>query len=175
MTRDEMWRAASESDAAFDGAFFYAVQSTGIFCRPSCKSRVPRKENVLFFGTEGEARAAGFRPCKRCRPDLADYAPIREIAEKAKAALDGGRGLDVLGISSRRLSAIFKDAYGVTPAAYARELRLSQAKRLLAETDAPIVDVAAAVGFGALSAFYRFFKDGAGQSPAAYRREHRQK
>lgn len=170
-----MWRASSESDAAFDGAFFYAVRSTGVFCRPSCKSRVPMRENVLFFQTADAARAAGFRPCKRCRPDLPTYQPIREIAEEAKAALDAGRGLDALGVSPRRLSGIFKHAYGATISAYAGELRLKEAKRLLAETDMPIVDVADAVGFGALSAFYRFFKRGAGQTPAAYRREHRKK
>ncbi len=175
MTEEEMWRAASESDASFDGAFFYAVRSTGVFCRPSCKSRPPNRENVLFFRTAGEARDAGFRPCKRCRPDLPDYRPVRDIAEATKKALDEGRSLSSLGVSPRRLSAVFREAYGMTVSAYAGGLRLAEAKRRLAETDEKIVDVADALGFHALSAFYLFFKTGVGRTPAAYRREHRPK
>ena len=170
-----MWRGLSGGDASLDGVFFYAVRTTGVFCRPSCKSRPPNRENVLFFQTADEARAAGFRPCKRCRPDLPDYRPVRDIAEAAKAALDEGKSLDTLGVSPRRLSAIFREAYGVTVSAYAGELRLGEAKRLLAQTDEKIVDIADALDFGALSAFYRFFKKGAGKTPAAYRREHRPK
>ena len=175
MTEEEMWRAASESDAAFDGAFFYAVQSTGVFCRPSCKSRGPNRENVLFYKTAADAHAAGFRPCKRCRPDIPGYAPAREIAEAAKAALEAGQNPAVPGVSPRRLSAVFKKTYGATLSACAGERRLAEARRLLVETDVPVVDVADAVGFRALSAFYRFFKRGTGQAPAAYRREHRKK
>jgi AraC family transcriptional regulator of adaptative response / methylphosphotriester-DNA alkyltransferase methyltransferase len=175
MTEEEMWRAASQSDAAFDGAFFYAVRSTGVFCRPSCKSRVPDRKNVLFFETAADARGAGFRSCKRCRPDIPGYAPAREIAEAAKAALEAGQSPAVPGVSPRRLSAAFRETYGATISSRAGEKRLAEAKRLLAETDVPVVDAADAVGFRALSAFYRFFKRGTGETPAAYRREHRKK
>ncbi len=82
MTQDEMWLAVSQNDASADGLFFYAVSSTGVFCRPSCKSRRPKRENVRYFKTAEQAMAAGFRPCKRCRSDLADYRPVRDIAEK---------------------------------------------------------------------------------------------
>ncbi len=180
MTLDEMWRAVCENDSAFDGVFFYAVNSTGIFCRPSCKSKVPKRENVRFFETSAQARAAGFRPCKRCRSDLADYQPMHEIAEKARALIEAsfsnGRdcaaGLGQLGVSRHRLAEIFLAVHGVTPSEYAAGLRLKIAKQLLLDTGTPIVDIAYATGFGGLSSFYRFFKGRTGFSPAAFRKEH---
>ncbi|HWP50292.1 MAG TPA: Ada metal-binding domain-containing protein [Clostridia bacterium] len=179
MTPDEMWKAVCENDAAFDGLFFYAVESTGIFCRPSCKSKMPKRENVRFFSSAAQARAAGFRPCKRCRSDLADYQPIRETAEAAKHLLEAsfadGKACAFpprqLGLSRHRLSEIFQAVYGVTPADYVAGLRLSKAEQLLSTTDDPIVDIAYASGFGGLSSFYRFFKGRTGLSPAAYRKE----
>ncbi len=170
---EAMWRAASESDSAFDGAFVYGVRTTGIFCRPSCASRVPNLENVLFFKSADEARAAGFRPCKRCRPDLTAYQPMRDTAAAAKAAIDAGEDVKALGVSPRRLSTIFREAYGITISGYVSRLRLAKAKRLLVETNRKIVEIAGDVGFDSLSAFYRFFRSGAGTTPATYRRENR--
>ena len=179
MTLDEMWRAVCENDAAFDGIFFYAVNSTGIFCRPSCKSKVPKRENVCFFESSEQARAAGFRPCKRCRSDLADYQPMHELAEKARTLIetsfsngkDCAVGLGQLGVSRHRLAEIFLAVHGVTPSEYAAKLRLKKAKQLLLDTDTPIVEIAYATGFSGLSSFYRFFKDRTGFSPAAFRKE----
>ena len=88
MTEPEMWEAVQRSDASYDGLFFYAVKTTGIFCRPSCKSKPPKRENLCYFASGEEARAAGFRPCKRCRSDLLEYQPMREIAAEIKARLD---------------------------------------------------------------------------------------
>ena len=181
MTREEMWRAVAENDASCDGVFFYAVKSTNVFCRPSCRSKTPNPENVCYFDTAQQALAAGLRPCKRCRSDLADYQPLKEIAEQAKWRMDDsfreGRApeeaLPTLGLSSRRTAEVFKEMYGVTPRAYARALRLREAARRLTETDEAIADIAFNVGFEALSTFYRFFKRGAGLSPTAYRRERR--
>lgn len=182
MIEEEMWKAVSENDVAYDGIFFYAVKSTGIYCRPSCKSKRPKRENVRFFDTAEQAKAAGFRPCKRCRSDLLDYQPIKEIAEKAKRLLDDyfqknqelNQELRHLGISQRRMVEIFKDEYGVTLSEYVGNLRLTEAKRLLSDTNDEIVNIAYSVGFSGLSSFYRFFKTGTGLSPAAYRKEHRQ-
>lgn len=84
MTLKDKWDAVKQNDKTCDGIFFYAVKSTGIFCRPSCKSRLPKKDNVTFFNTADQALAAGFRPCKRCRPDLLEFEPIKEIAKKNK-------------------------------------------------------------------------------------------
>ena len=89
MTEDEMYEAVISNDGNYDGLFFYAVKSTGIFCRPSCKSKKPLRENVRFFKNAAEARAAGFRPCKRCRSDLLSYRPMEEIAGLVKRHLDG--------------------------------------------------------------------------------------
>lgn len=180
MTQDEMWKAVCENDASCDGLFFYAVRSTGIYCRPSCKSKRPKRKNVCFFNTARQAENAGFRPCKRCRSDLSDYRPIRETAEQAKRTLDDsfGRtgGLNQkwcqMAVSRRRLAEIFQEEYGVTPSEYLSGLRLAKAKRLLAGSERPIMDIAFSAGFGGLSSFYRFFKKETGLSPAAYRREH---
>lgn len=181
MMQEEMWKAVSENDESYDGIFFYAVNSTGIYCRPSCKSKTPKRENVRFFNTAEEARNAGFRPCKRCRSDLLDYHPMKEIAEKAKLLLDEcfkekgelKQGVMQLGVSQRRMTEIFKDEYGMTLHGYMKGRRLEEAKRLLTETNDDIVDIAYAVGFGGLSSFYSFFKSETGMPPSAYRKEHR--
>ncbi len=180
MTENEKWNAVLSNDVKADGLFYYAVRSTGIFCRPSCSSREPVRENVEFFDSPSEAQAAGFRPCKRCRSDLADYQPMRDIAEAARLVLEasfaGGScapALRQLGVSRHRLAEIFLTVYGVTPSEYMAGLRLARAERLLSTTGDPIIDIAYATGFGGLSSFYRFFKGRTGLSPAAYRKENR--
>lgn len=180
MMKDEMWKAVSENDESYDGIFFYAVKSTGIYCRPSCKSKLPKRSNVCFFDTAEQARAAGFRPCKRCRSDILDYQPMREIAEKSKQLLDEffnkrcelNQKLQQLGISHHRLVELFKDEYGVTPSEYVGNMRLKETKRLLSDTDYGIIDISYYAGFDGLSSFYRFFKNKTGLSPAKYRKEH---
>lgn len=87
MTKDEMWNAVCNSDENYDGLFFYAVKTTGIFCRPSCKSKIPKKENICYFTSAEDAEKAGFRPCKRCRSDLLAYEPMSEIAVEVKQKL----------------------------------------------------------------------------------------
>ncbi len=161
MMQEETWKAVSENDASYDGIFFYAVKSTGIYCRPYCKSKIPKRENICFFDTAEQAIAAGFRPCKRCRSDLLDYQPIKEIAEKAKQLLNEtfrkrcelNQELRQLGMSQRHMVEIFKDEYGVTLSDYVGNLRLGEAKRLLSDTNDEIIDIAYSVGFGGLSSF----------------------
>ena len=179
MTEQEMWRAVRSNDAGCDGLFFYAVNTTGIYCRPSCRSKVPKRENVCFFATAEAARAAGFRPCKRCRSDLTDYQPMRDIARDAKDKLDAafaaqtsaGRALVDVGLTPRRLTDIFKAVYGVTPKEYTDALRLAQVQTLLTTRKSRIIDIAYATGFCSLSTFNRFFKQRTGLTPGAYRRE----
>lgn len=179
MTQQEMWEAVTQNDSSYDGVFFYAVKTTGIYCRPSCKSKLPKRENICFFQTAREARAAGFRPCKRCRSDLLDYHPMREIAQQVKAKIEHAfaeqekfnRDLTEIGFSSRRVVDVFKAEYGMTPKAYSDALRLKEAQRLLADTDAKVIDIAYQVGFGSLTAFYSFFKKATGKTPSEYRRE----
>lgn len=179
MTEDEMYRAVIENDESYDGIFFYAVKSTGIYCRPSCKSKAPKRDNVCFFRNAEEARNAGFRPCKRCRSDLLEYKPMKEIAEKVKKLIDEifqdkidfNDEIRQIGISQRRMVEIFKEEYGITPAHYVNDLRLKEAQKLLCETNDEIIDIAYSVGFGSLSSFYRFFKEQTGMSPSVYRKE----
>lgn len=179
MTQQEMWEAVQHCDPSYDGLFFYAVKTTGIYCRPSCRSKTPKRENLLFFPTAQEARAAGFRPCKRCRSDLLEYRPMREIAEQVKERIDlafarqeaPGRELAQVGLTPRRVSDVFKAEYGMTPKAYSDSLRLAEAKRLLEATGEKVIDIAYQVGFGSLAAFYRFFQKETGKTPGEYRRE----
>lgn len=183
MTEREMWQAVLNNDAGYDGVFFYAVKTTGIYCRPSCKSKPPKKENICFFETSEQARKAGFRPCKRCRSDLIDYQPMKQIAEDVKCKIekvyceqaDLCKKLNEVGITGRRLADIFKDEYGMTPKAYADHLRLAEAKRLLKDTDKKVIDIAYSVGFGSLSAFYSFFKKEEKITPSEYQRESKNK
>lgn len=166
MIEQEMWQAVLENDAKYDGVFYYAVKTTGIYCKPSCKSKPPKKENICFFETSEQAVEAGFRPCKRCRSDLIDYQPMKQIAKEVKQKIDLvyreqnelNSMLNEIGMSGRRLTDIFKDEYGLTPKAYADHLKLEDVKYFLEETDKKIVDIAYAVGFESLSAFYYFFK-----------------
>ena len=170
MTEQEMWEAVQRSDASYDGLFFYAVKTTGIFCRPSCRSKPPKRENLRYFASGDEARAAGFRPCKRCRSDLLEYQPMREIAAAVKDRLDRAAPLDDVGLTPRRITDIFKGEYGVTPKEYADSLRLCAAKEMLVTTQEKVIDVAYRAGFSSLAAFNRFFKQQTGQTPTQYRK-----
>ena len=183
MTQQEMWEAVCTHDAGCDGIFFYAVKSTGVYCRPSCKSRLPRRENVCFFDTARQAREAGFRPCKRCRSDLLEYQPMRDIAAEVKRRIDAAFAaraetrdpLSGAGLTRRRLTDVFKSEYGLTPKEYADSLRLREARRLLADTREKVIDIAWATGFSSLSAFNRFFKKETALTPTQYRRAHESK
>jgi AraC family transcriptional regulator of adaptative response / methylphosphotriester-DNA alkyltransferase methyltransferase len=176
---DEMWEATINCDSAYDGRFFYAVKTVGVYCRPSCKSRTPLRKNVLYFVTSDEAVAAGFRPCKRCRPDLIGYAPLAELARQTKEVIDGyyqerdelTSALKQLGVTPGHLSTVFKQEYSLSPTQYLNQIRLRQSQKLLTETDMSIVDVAGEVGFDSLSAFYAFFKKNLSVSPRKYRKE----
>ena len=146
--------------------------TAGIFRRPSCKSKPPKRENLCYFASGEEARAAGFRPCKHCRSDLLEYQPMREIAAEIKARLDKASSLDDVGLTPRRMTDVFKQEYGVTPKEYADSLRLRTAKEMLAGSPEKVIDAAYQAGFSSLAAFNRFFKQQTGQTPTAYRKEH---
>lgn len=174
------WQAVTSNDANYDGSFFYAVKSTGVFCRPSCKSRAPLKENVDYFDTSQAAQEAGYRPCKRCRPDLIDFQPFIVIAKKVKLAIDTyykerdalSEELDKIGITQRRLVDIFRQQYKVTPSEYADTLRIHTAKERLTSSDDSLINIALFLGFDSISAFYGFFRKHMHMTPGEYRRRH---
>lgn len=182
------YRAMASHDARFDGSFFTAVTSTGIYCRPICRVRLPRAENCRFFRHAAQAEAAGFRPCLRCRPELAPR-PQRWSSEDASQALAmaaasfidtpdawGDVELGVatvakhLGISDRHLRRIFQAQFGVTPMQYVQTRRLLAAKQLLADTALPVAQVALASGFSSVRRFNAAFREHYGLNPGALRR-----
>ncbi|MGJ6964548.1 AlkA N-terminal domain-containing protein [Streptosporangium sp. G11] len=178
---DSCYRAVAARDARFDGRFYTAVTSTNIYCRPICPARTPSTRNVRFYRHAASAEAAGFRPCKRCRPELSPGDPgwdhrgdligraLRLIDEGV--ADDGGmtRLAGRLHITGRHLHRLFAAEIGVGPLAVARTKRLLLAKQLLTETGLPIVDVAFASGFGSVRQFNATMKDTYGFTPGELR------
>lgn len=180
---DALYAALLARDARFDGRFFVGVTSTGIYCRPVCRVRAPKRANCRFFDHPAAAEQSGFRPCRRCRPELAP--PVAAsvtgagLAGVAAARIDSGLldeaglpGLAArLGLSDRHLRRVFRERYGVSPVAYAQTQRLLLAKRLLTDTVLPVTEVALAAGFGSPRRFNALFLAQYGMAPSALRRE----
>ena len=176
------YQALATHDRRFDGRFFVGVRTTGIYCRPVCGVRLPRRENCRFFMSAAAAEAGGYRPCLRCRPELAPgLASVDASARFAQAAvrlieegvLEHG-GVDALaariGVTSRHLRRIFDAEFGVSPLEYAQTQRLLLAKRLLTDTSLPVVDVAFASGFKSLRRFNALFRARYRMAPTRLRR-----
>jgi AraC family transcriptional regulator of adaptative response / methylphosphotriester-DNA alkyltransferase methyltransferase len=181
-SEDELWQAVSTNDPSYDGRFYYGVNTTRVFCRPSCKSKQPRRENVAFFASAGEAAGRGYRPCKRCRPDIGPaYQPDRDVIREACLVLEAEYGspdiLDNLpcrvGLSKYHLSRLFKAHTGLTPKAYLQAARVRQAQKLLAGSALSGTEVCFAVGFNSMSSFYQLFRATTGLSPRQYRENRR--
>lgn len=181
MIWEEKWKAVSTSNNYYDGLFYYAVITTGIFCRPSCKAKTPLKKNTLFFDTIKDALKNGFRPCKMCRPDLNEttYEPNKDLIERAKdlitnnysKSIETKKIAQMLGLSNNHLVRLFKQYHGKTISEYLIELRLKEATRLLTHTDTDITKVALDAGFQSMSNFYKTFKMRTGLTPKEYRNE----
>lgn len=161
---DTCWEALGMHDPRLDGLFFVGVSSTGIYCRAVCSAKRPKRENCTFFKTAAEAEAAGFRPCLKCRPELAPGVPLAPDTDRAvrRAALliregSGARGIAgiaaELGLSERQLRRLFERSFGVTPTEYRTTCRLLLAKSLLTDTELPITRVAYACGFSSVRRF----------------------
>ncbi len=171
----EMRAVLAARDKAHDGRFFYAVVTTGVFCRPSCAARPARPENVRFFPDADAALAAGFRPCKRCRPtELApELTMLVEVARHIESHAEERLTLDRLakraGLSPSRFQRVFKAAFGVSPKAYQDAVRMRRFKMALKEGD----DVTGAIysaGYGSISRIYGEEARNIGMTPKAYRR-----
>jgi AraC family transcriptional regulator of adaptative response/methylated-DNA-[protein]-cysteine methyltransferase len=170
---DACWRAVLARDKAADGRFFTGVLTTGIYCRPSCAARHPKRENVRFFATGTEAAAAGLRACRRCKPDAVarDSAAV-ETALRLIEAAEMPPSLDELadrtGYSPFHFHRIFKRATGVTPAAYARARRARAMTDSLA-AERRITDAIYDAGYSGPGRFYADAKDRLGMTPSAWR------
>lgn len=175
--------AVLSSDPAYDGKFFYAVKSTGIFCRPSCRSKAPKPENLEFFDTRDAAATAGYRPCKRCRPDLPAYAPHAQAAEALRQAIEAHLLepelleplLKTLGGRQAPVKAAFEARFGCLPEAMILQKRLKIAADGLITSTTPILQIALSSGFSSQSAFYAAFKKTYHMSPGRYRASHQPK
>lgn len=178
------WYAAFKAkDARFDGRFFVGVSSTGIYCRPVCRAKLPKAGNCTFHATAAAAEQAGFRPCLLCRPEIAPgHAPVdaaASLAQRAARLLEDGcgneRGIeelaDRLGCSDRHLRRVFAQEYDVSPIRYLQTCRLLLAKSLLTDTRLPVIDVAMAAGFGSLRRFNALFRKQYRLAPTALRRQ----
>ena len=164
------YAALRTRDARFDGRFFVGVSSTGIYCRPVCRVRLPREENCAFFRSAAAAEAAGYRPCLKCRPELAPgLAPVdapARVARKAALIMEEDFSVEckiadlaaMLGVTDRHLRRIFLNEYGVSPGQYLQTLRLHLSKSLLTGTRLSVTEVALAAGFGSVRSFNDLFK-----------------
>lgn len=175
--RDPRWRAVIARDAAADGSFVYAVRTTGVYCRPSCPSRCARPEHVSFHADAAAAAAAGFRPCRRCRPDEAPLAErqaeqvaaacrIIERAEELPTLAELARGV---GLSPFHLHRLFKAQTGVTPRAYAAARRTERVRAALAAGGGSVTAAIYDAGYNAASRFYESADAVLGMTPTAFR------
>ncbi len=173
--QDACYLALKARDARFDGRFFTGVTSTGIYCRPVCAVRTPKRENCRFFNHAANAESAGFRPCRRCRPELAPNSVAWSIQDassilthQAARLLDepeawGESALSVqslaarLGVSDRHLRRMFEARLGVSPMQYLQTRRLLTAKQLLTDTDLPMMQVALVSGYASVRRFNAAF------------------
>ncbi|HEY4083029.1 MAG TPA: Ada metal-binding domain-containing protein [Burkholderiaceae bacterium] len=173
-------------DARFDGRFFVGVTSTGIYCRPICRVRTPKLANCRFFASAAQAEAEAFRPCLKCRPELAPGGDgetwtvmdaSRILARQAAALLDAGEEASVaevaarMGVSDRHLRRIFMAEHGVTPLQYLQTRRLLLAKQLLTDSTLPVSEIAFAAGFASLRRFNAAFLEHYRLQPTALRKE----
>jgi AraC family transcriptional regulator of adaptative response / DNA-3-methyladenine glycosylase II len=182
---DAAYLALKTRDARFDGRLFVGVTSTRIYCRPVCRVRTPMRRNCRFYGNAASAERDGFRPCLRCRPELApglslvDSSQVlaHHAARLIEQAARGGHELylpqaaERLGVTDRHLRRIFQQTHGVTPIDYLSTQRLLLAKQLLTDTDMPITQVALASGFSSLRRFNAAFAERYRMNPSALRRQ----
>jgi AraC family transcriptional regulator of adaptative response / DNA-3-methyladenine glycosylase II len=183
LDQDACFRAVQTRDARFDGRFFGAVKTTGIYCRPVCPATTPKRLNMTFYPTAAAAEEAGFRPCLRCRPETAPDVGAwrgssntvnRALALIEHGALDDGRDVqhlaERLGVGERQLRRLFRQHLGASPISVAQTRRVHLAKQLLHETRLPMAEVALASGFGSVRRFNETFQTLFARPPSALRR-----
>ena len=187
LDQDACHRAVLTRDAQFDGRFFTCVKTTGIYCRPVCPARTPKRENMIFVPTAAAAEEAGFRACLRCRPETApDMGAWRGTSNTVSRALslieqgaldshaEGGGDVDTLagrlGVGERQLRRLFRQHLGAAPVSVAQTRRVLLAKALIQESDLSMAEVALASGFGSVRRFNETFQALYGRPPSTLRR-----
>jgi AraC family transcriptional regulator of adaptative response / DNA-3-methyladenine glycosylase II len=182
LDHNSCYEALVARDPRFDGVLYVGVTTTGVYCRPVCPARTPRRDRCRFFANAAAAENAGFRPCLRCRPELAPGAAVidsaNRIASSAAQRIEAGAlneaGIDELaaefGVSSRQLRRVVKRELGVTPTELAQTQRLLLAKHLLTDSALPAIEIAFASGFSSVRQFNALFRERYGLSPTAIRR-----
>jgi len=177
---DEQWQAVIGNDTAYDGQFFYAVKTTGIFCRPSCKSRAPKREHIGFFLTADDAQRAKFRPCKRCKPTgerLPDEEWIKVVTDYVDRNYGEPLTLNKLALichgTPYHLHRTFKKVTGITPVDYIQQVRIAHAQTMLMDSDKSIAEIGQSVGLANTPYFITLFKKKTGLTPKQYREQQR--
>ena len=185
MTEAEKWEifeTKAGHDGSYDGKFYIAVKTTGIFCRLSCKARTPLSKNVEFFDTIRECVDAGYRACKRCRPDLFEFSEVLTAEEDAKTLIEKHfsdatllkKELKSLPVDHSYMNKRFLSKYGKTIVEFTKALRIENAKKLM-EKGCSISEASFESGFGSLSAFYKNFKSDTGMTPGEFKRSQQMK
>jgi AraC family transcriptional regulator of adaptative response / methylphosphotriester-DNA alkyltransferase methyltransferase len=173
---EAQWEAVLSNDTAYDGVFFYAVKTTRIFCRPSCKSKAPNRENVRIFQNAEQALTAEFRPCKRCKP-TGERLPDKEWVAVMTQYIDNNYSTpltletlaDACHGSPYHLHRTFKKVTGITPVDYIQQKRMAKAAEYLIHTERVVADIASLVGLPNTSYFITLFKKKMGLTPIQFR------
>lgn len=181
---DQCYQAVLTRDARFDGRFFVAVRTTRIYCRPICRVKTPLRRNVTFYSHAAAAEVAGYRPCKRCRPEIAPGASPMEVSSQLARLTAWHIGQDFLadhsledlaaklGVTDRQMRRVFQDEFGVSPVEFWQTQRLLLAKQLLTDSALPVTSVALASGFRSLRRFNALLKARYRMAPTELRRQH---
>lgn len=170
------WQVVQAKDAKFDGAFFTGVRTTGIYCKPSCPAKTPKRENITFFASRTEAENSGFRACRRCKPNEENVVNpnvelVRNVCDFLKANSDDSISLELLGaklnVSASHLQRTFKQTLGVSPKEFADREKLENFKKQVGQTD--VTTALYDSGFGSSRALYEKANANLGMTPATYR------
>jgi AraC family transcriptional regulator, regulatory protein of adaptative response / DNA-3-methyladenine glycosylase II len=180
---DQCYEAVRTRDARFDGRFFVAVKTTWIYCRPICRVKTPMRKNCQFFSHAAAAEGAGFRPCKRCRPELAPGSSLMEVSSQLARSTAYHINQDFLsehslteladklGVTDRQMRRVFRDEFGVSPVEFWQTQRLLLAKQLLTDSTMPVLSVAMASGFQSLRRFNALLKERYRLTPTEFRKQ----
>ena len=174
----KVYQAVLERSDRYDGIYYTAIRTTGIYCRPSCRSRTPKPENVTIYSATEEAERDGYRACKRCQPEIRElHNPDTDIAGRVTTYIDQhysesvslNRLSEEIKVSPYHLQRVCKRVTGLTPAAYLQKVRLEKAKEELLKSDLEIRDISVLIGFKGTSHFIAVFQKVVGQTPQQYR------